>query len=136
MPRAQETADSKDVQKAYWDAITKRSWIKLRPNASVPIAQETRTSQEQWFPLSTAPGYVAAPITEETTASEEITPPAGEIIHKIRAPTPMEISKPVCQPESGSSPAPRAAHCHASSLRGDPATAVQRARPASRPPKL
>ena len=132
MPRAQETADSKDVQKKYWEAISEQSWIKLRPNASVPIAQETRTSQEQWFPLSTATGYVAAPITEETaTVSND-----GKIIGKIRAPTPMEISKPVCQPEGGSSPAPRAAHCHASSLRGDPATAVQRARPASRPPKL
>ena len=96
----QETADGRDVD---WQAVAEQSWIKLRPNASVPIAEETRLSQEQWFPR-TATSYAAAPIAEETAASEEIAPPAGKIIGKIRALTPIGISKPVRQPESARAP--------------------------------
>ena len=96
----QETADGRDVD---WQAVAEQSWIKLRPNASVPITEVTRLSQEQWFPR-TATSYAAAPIAEETAASEEIAPPAGKIIGKIRALTPIGISKPVRQPESARAP--------------------------------
>lgn len=111
VPRAQETADGRNVENVDWskaqlDAYTEQLWVKVRPNASVPIAEETRKSQEQWFPL-TAATYVA-PIAEETDASKETSPPAAKVIGKIRAPTPKGISKPVCQPEKRTSPAPRA----------------------------
>jgi hypothetical protein len=128
----QETADGRDVD---WQAVAEQSWIKLRPNASVPIAEETRLSQEQWFPR-TATSYAAAPIAEETAASEEIAPPAGKIIGKIRALTPIGISKPVRQPESARAPH-RAPHIamRIKVLRRDRAT-EQHAHGASRPPEL
>ena len=86
------------TQKEEWEAILEKSWIKLRPHASVPIAEETRKTQEQFFPLTlTSYKYVAKPIAEETAASEEVTPSADKTIGKIKAPTiSKQISKPVC----------------------------------------
>lgn len=101
-----ETADGRDVD---WQAVAEQSWIKLRPNASVPIAEETRLSQEQWFPR-TATSYAAAPIAEETAASEEIAPPAGKIIGKIRALTPIGISKPTTVRQRKPTERPRITH--------------------------
>ena len=79
-------------------SILEKSWIKLRPHASVPIAEETRKTQEQFFPLTlTSYEYVAKPIAEETAASDEVTPSAGKTIGKIKAHTiSKQISKPVC----------------------------------------
>ena len=92
------SVDSPRSQKGEWDAILEKSWIKLRPHASVPIAEETRKTQEQFFPLTlTSYEYVAKPIAEETAASDEVTPSAGKTIGKIKAPTiSKQISKPVC----------------------------------------
>ena len=86
------------TQKEEWEAILEKSWIKLRPHASVPIAEETRKTQEQFFPLTlTSYEYVAKPIAEETAASDEVTPSADKTIGKIKAPTiSKQISKPVC----------------------------------------
>jgi hypothetical protein len=94
--------DSPRSQKGEWDAILKKSWIKLRPHASVPIAEETRQTQEHFFPLTlTSYEYAAKPIAEETAASDEITPSAGHPVRasigKIKTPTiSKQISKPVC----------------------------------------
>ena len=141
VPRAQETADGRNVENADWskvqlDAYTEQLWIKVRPNAFVPIAEETRKSQEQWFPL-TAATYVA-PITKETDAGKGTTPPAAKVIGKIRVPTPMGISKPVCQPEARepctARRPPAAAHRQACVLRRP--CPAQHARPAPRPPGL
>ena len=92
------SVDSPRSQKGEWDAILEKSWIKLRPHASVPIAEETRKTQEQFFPLTlTSYEYVAKPIAEETAASDEVTPSADKTIGKIKAPTiSKQISKPVC----------------------------------------
>ena len=92
------SVDSPRSQKEKWEEILEKSWIKLRPHASVPIAEETRKTQEQFFPLTlTSYEYVAKPIAEETAASDEVTPSAGKTIGKIKAPTiSKQISKPVC----------------------------------------
>ena len=66
------SVDSPRSQKEKWEEILEKSWIKLRPHASVPIA-------------------------EETAASDEVTPSADKTIGKIKAPTiSKQISKPVC----------------------------------------
>ena len=92
------SVDSPRLQKEKWEEILDKSWIKLRPHASVPIAEETRKTQEQFFPLTlTSYEYVAKPIAEETAASDEVTPSADKTIGKIKAPTTSkQISKPVC----------------------------------------
>ena len=92
------SVDSPRLQKEEWEAILEKSWIKLRPHASVPIAEETRKTQEQFFPLTlTSYEYVPKPIAEETAASDEVTPSADKTIGKIKAPTiSKQISKPVC----------------------------------------
>ena len=92
------SVDSPRSQKEKWEEILEKSWIKLRPHASVPIAEETRKTQEQFFPLTlTSYEYVAKPIAEETAASDEVTPSADKTIGKIKAPTiSKQISKPVC----------------------------------------
>ena len=92
------SVDSPRSQKGEWEAILEKSWIKLRPHASVPIAEETRKTQEQFFPLTlTSYEYVAKPIAEETAASDEVTPSADKTIGKIKAHTiSKQISKPVC----------------------------------------
>lgn len=92
------SVDSPRSQKEKWEEILEKSWIKLRPHASVPIAEETRKTQEQFFPLTlTSYEYVPKPIAEETAASDEVTPSADKTIGKIKAPTiSKQISKPVC----------------------------------------
>ena len=97
-PTPTPTATATPTQKEKWEEILEKSWIKLRPHASVPIAEETRKTQEQFFPLTlTSYEYVAKPIAEETAASEEVTPSADKTIGKIKAPTiSKQISKPVC----------------------------------------
>ena len=117
MPCAQESANSKAT-----DAAVERVWIKVRPNASVPIAEETTKMHEHFFPLTTKT-YVAAPTAKESAARQETSPqPAG----KSTETAPAENSKTVCRPaQSGSSSTPRATpappHRHACGLRGDPA---------------
>ena len=97
-PTPTPTATATPTQKEKWEEILEKSWIKLRPHASVPIAEETRKTQEQFFPLTlTSYEYVPKPIAEETAASEEVTPSADKTIGKIKAPTiSKQISKPVC----------------------------------------
>jgi len=72
-PSKLESANSKAT-----DAAVERVWIKVRPNASVPIAEETTKMHEHFFPLTTKT-YVAAPTAKESAARQETSPqPAGK----------------------------------------------------------